>query len=370
MVPPTRVAQVRAHVSVARALHRDGAPILVISAPPTMPAPGYRATLKALEVEEIIDLLVHRPLAHLLVLAVKGTPVTPDQLTIVSMLVGVAAGVATASSFVTGRSYLFLGGLLLVLSAVIDCSDGQLARLRKTSSTFGRMLDGAVDGVVQIAVIPAALLHVWWRHGGDTPGAPSPGLTHPFLGGWLSPTGWLVLGIAAILTGLAHTTLYDYFKNVYLRMTVDGKREGDEDPEEVAAAYAEARAKGATLLDRIRYEMYLGHVTNQRALTRAIDPHIPARFRDMPAYSDAAAQRYRDDQRGLMRAWSFYGIGTHIFGIGLCMALDAVEVYILARFFLANGALLVIVPLQRRASRRFFAPDSVEDDDAVQEALS
>jgi len=315
---------------------------------------GYRATLKPLEVEELIDLLVHRPLAHLLVLAVKGTAITPDQLTVVSMLVGVAAGVATLSSFVRGVSFLWLGGLLLILSAVVDCSDGQLARLRQTSSTFGRMLDGAVDGVVQIAVIPAALLHVWWRHGGDTPGAASS--APPFLDGWLSAQGWLVLGIAAILTGLAHTSLYDYFKNVYLRMTMDGKREGDEDPDEVVAAYAEAKSRGVTLLDRIRYEMYIGHVSNQRALTRAIDPNIPARFRDMPAFNPEAAARYREDQRGLMRAWSFYGIGTHIFGIGMCMAFDAVELYILARFFLANGALLVLVPMQRRASRRFFGP--------------
>jgi phosphatidylglycerophosphate synthase len=248
-----------------------------------MPAQGYRSTLKPLEVEELIDLLVHRPLAHLLVLAVKGTAITPDQLTIVSMLVGVAAGVATLSSFVTGRPYLWLGGLLLILSAVVDCSDGQLARLRKTSSTFGRMLDGAVDAVVQIAVIPAALLHVWWRNGGDTPGAPA--LGHSPFAAWLSPTGWLVLGVAAILTGIAHTTLYDYFKNVYLRMTMDGKREGDEDPEEVVAQYAAAQARGVTLLDRIRYEMYIGHVTNQRALLRAVDPNIPARFRDMPTFS-------------------------------------------------------------------------------------
>lgn len=339
----------------------------VISAPPEMPAQGYRSTLKPLEVEELIDLLVHRPLAHLLVLAVKGTAITPDQLTIVSMLVGVAAGVATLSSFVTGRPYLWLGGLLLILSAVVDCSDGQLARLRKTSSTFGRMLDGAVDAVVQIAVIPAALLHVWWRNGGDTPGAPA--LGHSPFAAWLSPTGWLVLGVAAILTGIAHTTLYDYFKNVYLRMTMDGKREGDEDPEEVVAQYAAAQARGVTLLDRIRYEMYIGHVTNQRALLRAVDPNIPARFRDMPTFSAEAAVRYRAEQRGLMRAWSFYGIGTHIFAIGACMMADAVEVYILARFFLANGALLVLVPLQRRASRRFFGAQP-EEDVAAEGALS
>ena len=59
-------------------------------------------------------------------------------------------------------------------------------------------------------------------------------------------------------------------------------------------------------------------------------------------------------QRGLMRAWTFYGIGTHIFGLAVATACDRVEWYILARLFVFNGALAALVVAQRRASRRFF----------------
>ncbi|MBL8602501.1 MAG: CDP-alcohol phosphatidyltransferase family protein [Myxococcales bacterium] len=322
---------------------------------PVMSATEFRATLKPLEVEEIIDLLVHRPLAHLIVVAVVSTPITPDQLTIVSMLVGVVGGLATLSSYVYGVSHLALGGLLLIASAVVDCSDGQLARLRKSSSVYGRMLDGSVDAVVQVSVVPAALLHVYWRHGGSSLGLASTAAL-PSLGASWSATTWLVIGTLAVVTGVIHTMLYDVFKNVYLRMTQPGKREGDEDPEDVEAEYAAAKARGLTLIDRFRYGMYRGYLPQQRAAMRALDPYIPSRFRDFPAYSEALAARFRARERGLMRGWSFYGIGTHIFGLGVAMIFDRVEYYILARLFLSNGALIVLIPMQRRASREVFGP--------------
>jgi len=80
------------------------------------------------------------------------------------------------------RAKLWVAGLLVFLSAVFDCADGQLARMRKSSSPFGRMLDGIADLVVSIAVVgrlgldhlgqifPAALARVgrlttdWDRH--------------------------------------------------------------------------------------------------------------------------------------------------------------------------------------------------------------
>ncbi len=330
----------------------------------TPPPPDFRASIKAVEVEELIDLAVHRPLAHLLVGLVYRTPVTPDQLTWLSMVVGIFAGIAAWSSFFTGVSHMALAGVLLVLSAVIDCSDGQLARLRKTASVYGRMLDGSVDAVVQFAVIPAALLHLWWRHGGATVGAPpSLAAQMPATGvAWfdgLSFNAWLFLGAVAVATGVVHTFVYDLFKNVYLFHTQPEKREGNEDPEDVEAQWAEAVARGPTPSERFRFGFYRGQIVRQRELSALLDPAIPTRYRAMPGYTSEGAARYRGLQAWLMRAWSFYGIGTHIFGIGVAMAFDLVEVYVIARL-LMNVGLVALLPWQRRASRAFFAGESAE----------
>jgi phosphatidylglycerophosphate synthase len=299
---------------------------------------SFRATIKPVEVEELIDLFVHRPLAHLIARAAYPTAVTPDQLTMVSMVVGVASGWCAWSSLGRGPGYLAAGGLLLIASAVVDCSDGQLARMRQTSSRFGRMLDGLVDAIVQLAVLPAVLAHLWYEHRADPRAAAL----------------WLGLGVVAVVTGAVHTTLYDHFKNVYLVHTQPTRREGNDDPEDVEAHYEGLKSDGLRLVDAVRFFLYRRYVPQQRALLGWIDPSIPARYRDMPAYSLERAARFRLLHRGVMRAWSFYGIGTHIFGLGVAMMVDDIAAYVVVRAVAFNLALLALVPAQRRASHAFF----------------
>ncbi len=304
---------------------------------------SFRATIKPVEVEELIDLFFHRPIAHLIARAAYPTAVTPDQLTIVSMFVGIASGWCTWSSLSRGPSWLAAGGALLIASAIVDCSDGQLARMRQSSSRFGRMLDGLVDAIVQLAVLPAVVAHVWVTHRADHTTA----------------LAWVLLTVVAIVTGSIHTTLYDHFKNVYLVHTQLTRREGNDDPEEVEAAYAGLQSNGLRLYDAIRFFLYRRYVPQQRALLGWVDPSIPARFSAMPLYSIERAARYRLLHRGVMRAWSFYGIGTHIFGLGVAMMTDHVTAYVVARAVGFNLALLVLIPTQRRASKTFFTTESM-----------
>jgi len=304
---------------------------------------SFRATIKPVEVEELIDLFFHRPLAHLIARAAYPTAVTPDQLTIVSMFVGIASGWCTWSSLSRGPAYLAAGGALLIASAIVDCSDGQLARMRQSSSRFGRMLDGLVDAIVQLAVLPAIVAHVWMTHRAD-PGA---------------ALAWVLLTLVAVVTGSLHTTLYDHFKNVYLVHTQLTRREGNDDPEEVEAAYAGLKSDGLRAVDAIRFFLYRRYVPQQRAILGLVDPSIPRRYSAMPAYSIERAARYRLLHRGVMRAWSFYGIGTHIFGLGVAMMTDHVTAYVVARAVGFNLALLLLIPAQRRASQTFFTTESM-----------
>ncbi|MFW9991167.1 MAG: CDP-alcohol phosphatidyltransferase family protein [Candidatus Odinarchaeota archaeon] len=70
--------------------------------------------------------------------------ITPNRLTWISFLVFLlgAAFLAVAGDNI---ALLFTTGLLLWLSAVIDCMDGQLARKRNTPSKRGEWLDKALD---------------------------------------------------------------------------------------------------------------------------------------------------------------------------------------------------------------------------------
>src|SRR5689334_13170437 len=97
---------------------------------------GYWKSLKPLSVEEPIDVWVYRPIAYLLARALLPTPVSPNLVTLCSIVIGLFSGAAFFASY---PGHMRVAGALLFTSAIFDCADGQLARLRGTSSKFGRM---------------------------------------------------------------------------------------------------------------------------------------------------------------------------------------------------------------------------------------
>jgi phosphatidylglycerophosphate synthase len=77
------------------------------------------------------------------------TSVTPNQLTLVSLAVGLEAAVCFLYG---GYGMSVFGAGLLLLSASIDCTDGEIARLKYMESQFGKRLDIICDNLVHIAV--------------------------------------------------------------------------------------------------------------------------------------------------------------------------------------------------------------------------
>ncbi|RMH38281.1 MAG: CDP-alcohol phosphatidyltransferase family protein [Nitrospirae bacterium] len=74
---------------------------------------------------------------------------SPNAITILSMLLGlVSAGCFAVGSYALG----VLGALLLQLAVIIDCCDGEVARLTYSETKFGQELDIWADNVVHIAV--------------------------------------------------------------------------------------------------------------------------------------------------------------------------------------------------------------------------
>jgi phosphatidylglycerophosphate synthase len=157
--------------------------------------------LKGDGVEEWIDLHFFRPLGSRLARALSPTGVTADQITLLCLVVGLAAGHLMAYASVRLN---LLGLLLFIVSDVFDSTDGQLARLRGTSSPFGRLLDGLSDHLRFLNLY----LHLMAR---------------------LILSGHRIEAVAlTVMAGVSHalqSTAADFIRNAFLEV---GEREGGE----------------------------------------------------------------------------------------------------------------------------------------------
>lgn len=226
------------------------------------------------EVEELVDEYLHRPIARRIVDLLVHTPVTPNQVTLFAASVGVVAGVLLGAS--VGRpDRLLLAGLLLFASVVLDCCDGQLARRKRISSTYGAILDGIGDYAVGIAVGIGGTLYIVGYTG--------------------DPRYWL-LGLAGIVSSAVQSALFDHSKTRYIAKVGRGYAEREEDLELVETNRRSALVQGR-YRDAFLLWIYLAYSRAQHAAL-AIDPAA-----DPVGYRAAHAAR--------MRLWTFQGIGTH-----------------------------------------------------------
>lgn len=104
-----------------------------------------------------------RQIGYYLSLALIRLPVSANQVTFVSMLVGLAG----CWLFLAGeRETNIYGALLLVLSYALDYCDGVIARLKDQCSPYGAAFDDFVDWLVDTAIF-ASLGYGAWTAGGE-----------------------------------------------------------------------------------------------------------------------------------------------------------------------------------------------------------
>jgi phosphatidylglycerophosphate synthase len=117
----------------------------------------YRKTRKPKDI--LWNRLVARPLAAVLLVPLAKFRITPNQITFLSLLTFVAAMVVLALK--PGQAWLVAAVGILELSYVLDCCDGQLARLKHLSSPVGAHLDFLMDELKAFLLIAATGIRLW-----------------------------------------------------------------------------------------------------------------------------------------------------------------------------------------------------------------
>jgi hypothetical protein len=124
----------------------------------------YRASKKRKDINWWTE-HVCRPPAAVVVYGLRNTRVTPNQVTFLSAVVAVIA--AAMFALLPGWSGLVAAALVFELSFVLDCADGQLARIRKIASPLGHMLDFLMDELKAMLIFSAVAVRLW-THSGDS----------------------------------------------------------------------------------------------------------------------------------------------------------------------------------------------------------
>lgn len=262
----------------------------------TPPPPEHTPAPAPLSTDEPFDRVFSRPVAEGIVRLAAPTPITPNQITGIAALFGVAVGVAIACHV------SWLGAACLLGYLAFDCADGQLARLRGGGGYLGRAMDGAGDYIAAVAIHIGLALWIGDRHGS-------------WVAGWLLSAG---AGGALIWASF----LLDRYKRRY-RGDVD-------DLDALRAEAARTPGIGGWLIARL--EPYAEKL------------EAGVRVPDRPAYQARV--------RLPMRLWLWNGPSMHFCVMAVCFVFDRPGLYALIAMGPMVLMTLLALWLQLRAERR------------------
>lgn len=199
----------------------------------------YEASLKSIETENVVDRIFYRPIGFRIARLLRNTSITPNMVTIISIFIGASVGFLF---YPTNLTYNICGILLLIFANILDCVDGQLARLTGIKSAIGRILDG-VAGDIWFASI---YINLALR------------LSHQY------DTYWFFA--PAVLSGLSHlvqANITDYYKTLHLYFISKEKGAEFQTLEQIREQHKETKPG----LNKIFYLLYKAYTSIQEKAT-------------------------------------------------------------------------------------------------------
>jgi hypothetical protein len=282
---------------------------------------SYHNSIKSIKSDELIDTYLLRPIAGIIVWAFYYTPVTPNQVTIISILSGIIAALfylkGTASAFV-------VAGLLVTLKDILDSADGQLARAKQLQSRAGRFLDSIGDFVVDAAVFGS----IGWTL-------------------YKLNNNWLMLFLALLgLIGISLRVSYHVFYQVHF-LHLQKQYQNNRITEEVQKE--DLNQGGFELTLQRIFQIIYGW--QDRLIARIDGWSARGTFQRSPATEQRETSEVWYSDILALRISGFLGFGTELFLLMLCSIFNHLELYLYLNLFLMNGILIICI-----LYRRFILP--------------
>ena len=286
----------------------------------------YKKSLKMLEVEEILDLIIFRPPAFLLVKLIYQTSITPNQITWVSLFFGVFG--AFLITFGTASAYT-LAAICFIIYNILDCSDGQLARLQNSGTLTGRIVDGFADYIVAIT----SYLAIGVGYASNT--------NDPFF--------YWTLTVLAGFSNALHSFALDYYRNQFLDYALDRKSILGEDLEQFETEYKRFITVKKWSLDRLLIWIYLRYSRIQISLSSKQD-QSQTRIYDPKDY-------YNKNKR-MIHLWTYIGPTTELTFMIVCAFINRWDIFLWGMVTLGTIYTLILYIIQKsvNASLKIIEP--------------
>jgi phosphatidylglycerophosphate synthase len=252
----------------------------------------YRASIKSDESDELVNTFLQRPVAGVITYIAALLPISPNQVTLLSTLSGIAGGVA----LMVYPPAFTAAALLLYLKDILDSVDGQLARATTQFSRRGRFYDSLGDFAVNLVVFAGICLALI---GEGTP---------PAFALFLSLAGFVCVNLR-VSYQVFYQTSYLHYRGAYAMNRVSEElRHEDRDVDTFTL-----------LLQR----MFLVLYGWQDRFVAALDARCRAQHGDPPAVA------WFTDRTGLSFN-RFFGMGTEFVALTVCCAVGSLHAYVLA----------------------------------------
>lgn len=284
------------------------------------------ATYKSREIEGFLDLHFYRKVGFHLARFFAWAGVTPNGVTFLGTLIGIAAG---HLYFYRDLATNVVGMCLHILANALDNADGQLARLTNRHSPSGRVLDGVGDNLVFASVY----VHLCLRFVGE-------GGSHGI---------WVV----ALFAGLSHrlqSAVAEFCRDAYLRFAA-GKLRSLELSTDLRRQY-EAETWSSHFFKKLLLRLHLGYVIEQEMLCpclarleeaarRTFADDVPPAFRD----------RYRQNNRTMIHFFFLFRTNTRMLLLFLLLLVGQPVWYFLVELIALNILLVVLATRQNAICR-------------------
>ncbi|MBI1806142.1 MAG: CDP-alcohol phosphatidyltransferase family protein [Ignavibacteria bacterium] len=276
------------------------------------PVTFFKQSLKsdAYYADELINIYLLRPVASVIVWLLYPTSVTPNQVTVIAILIGFAA----AWTYTVGTPHaIAIAGFLVMMKDVFDDADGQLARAKQLYSRRGRFLDSIGDFVVDVAVFTAITSVVYQQ----CPSVPM-----------------IVSGILSLLGITLRVSYHVFYQASFLHLEDRYKLN------RIVEEITEEDRKGDPVALRLQQLFVIIYNWQDRLMYR-IDRWCMGK-----KFNDELLPTWYSDRFGL-RISGLLGFGTELTLLAVCSWLDALPTYLYLNVFLMNGIWLASVLYRR-----------------------